>query len=704
MRGSNDPIPRFRRDLVVRRIVESGDASYTVHDPVRNSYYRHDPITHDICDLLDGQRGAAEVSAEMEARYPQYTFPVEYVTEVAGDLQRGGFLEETFKMNEIQRARAREARRKFAPESLKNIFNIQFGVIDPTPVFKVVYPMLRILFARWFVIGAVIAFLGACGILWDRRDALVGGLATIFTLENSNWLGLLMLWVILFLIVIAHEFGHGLTCMHFGGQPRRLGFMLFYLMPGMFCDVSDIYFFEKRWHRAAVALAGGYVEILCFTLGTYIWAITPSDLLVHDIAFRVMLFSGMTGLVFNYNPLIKLDGYYVLMSWLDIPDLRERAFTYVGDFFKKHVLRMSVPDPGLTRHERKALLIYGLCAMAYSIFYAVVVLLFLRGILVGNFREAGFVVFAVFFLYMTRKQWAKLWNGARYLAIEKAGFVRRHLALAIGLAVLLVGVVLLPLPHRVKVEARLIPVEQRVVASPVEGTIEEVLVRDGSFVAPGAVLAVVRSEESDARSATQASNAGRREAELRRALSEPWSRADATAGGLTALPVARARWEEARAQNAAGWITAVTPGYVLAPYPQSLRGQHVEVGDSILTIGRLDTLSVVLLASERAIGDLGLGQRADLRLRSDPGRRIHFRIESLDFGPASDAVLGLPAARLVDPDRPAQTYLVRARIPNPDGALRPGMSGVARVAAPPLSLVQRVTRFYARVVRADFWL
>jgi putative peptide zinc metalloprotease protein len=198
----------------------------------------------------------------------------------------------------MQRARAREARRKFAPGSLANIFSIQFGVFDPTLAFNLVYPVVRFAFNRWFVIGSVFAFLAACGLLWDKRDALSVGLETIFTLQNSNWLGLVMLWVILFLIVVAHEFGHGLTCKHFGGQPKRLGLMLMYFMPAMFCDTSDIYFFESRWQRAAVALAGGYVEILCFTAATFLWIDTPRSV-VHEIAFRVMLFSGATGLIFS---------------------------------------------------------------------------------------------------------------------------------------------------------------------------------------------------------------------------------------------------------------------------------------------------------------------------------------------------------------------------------------------------------------------
>ena len=695
--------PRFRRDLVVRRILESGEVAWTIHDPLRNSYFRHDVLTHDLCELLDGERGATAVAGALRERYPQYDFPLEWVDERVDELRRGGFLEETFRMNEMQRARAREARRKFAPESLKNVFNIQFGVLDPTFAFSIVYPVARIVFMPWFIVGAVIAFFAACGLVWDRRDALVGGIETIFTLQNSNWMGLLLLWVILFGIVIAHEFGHGLCCKHFGGQPRRIGFMLMYLMPGMFCDVSDIYFFDSRWKRAAVALAGGYVEILCFTAATFVWVGTPSDLLLHELAFRVMLFSGTTGLIFNYNPLIKLDGYYVLMSWLDIPDLRERSFKYLGDLFRRHLLRMPVELERLTRHERRAFLVYGSLAMAYSLFYSIIALLFIRGVLVGNFREVGFALFAILFFYTTRGAWRKLAGGARYLALEKGGFAQRHVAAVLGAAVLVLGALLVPLPHHVKIEAVLAAADRRAVVAPYDGRVEDVLVDAGAPVGAGTVVALVRATGAGGEATAGRAEATRGDAAFRRAWRGP-AAATVPAAALSALPVARARAAAAVGAEARGWVVAPAAGRVLTSRPRRWIGRTVAAGDSLIELGRADSLDVLLVASEREVGDLGIDRRADLRLRADPGRSVAFRVVDVDRTPRGHAVVALPVAELVDTDRPVERFVARGRIANPGGALRPGMSGIARVEAPPLNLLQRAGRFYARIVRADFWL
>jgi len=119
---------------------------------------------------------------------------------------------------------------------------------------------------------------------------------------------------------------------------------------------------------------------------------------------------------------------------------------------------------------------------------------------------------------------------------------------------------------------------------------------------------------------------------------------------------------------------------------------------------RATSLAVLLGAGGRGIGDLGIDRRADLRLRADPGRGVSFRVVDVDWTPRWHAVVARPVAELVDTDRAVERFVARGRIANPDGALRPGMSGIARVEAPPLNLLQRAGRFYARIVRADFWL
>jgi putative peptide zinc metalloprotease protein len=691
-----DAFPRFRTDLIVRRIVEGGRIGYTIHDPVPNHYFRQDSMAQELAFLLDGTRGTDELLAEMNRRYPQYTFDEEWIDEILEIFRKLGFLEDVFNRNLLMQERARTARRNLlSAESLRNVLNIQLGSFDPMPLFEKVYPFVRVIFTRAWVVGTVLAFVIAVMLLWDRRDVMLANLLTIFSLEGGGWLGLLVLYVVLFLIVVAHEFGHGLCCMHYGGRPSRIGFMFLYFMPGMFCDTSDIYFFEKRWPRAAVALAGGYMEVQIFAIATFLWTLTPPDLYLHQLAYRVMLFSGATGLVMNYNPLIKLDGYYVLMSYLNISQLREKSFEWLGGFAKS-LLTRKPNEVRATRRERRIFLAYGVAAIVYSTTFLWVSVLFVRGVLVGVWREVGAGIFLLFVVYIARKPAEKLLRRGRLLVLEHAGFVRRHTALLVGAAALALFALLFPWPRTVLVTATLEPLDKYAVRARVGGRIAEVLIEEGALLRAGTIVAVL--DRGDAEAERQNARSTLSELTLRsRMLSAADRRAGLSGQRAAAARVAGAEWSAGEA-----WLSAPADGRLLTSRPERWIGRAVEAGDSVFAVGRIDSLAVLLSVSEREVADLSVGRIATLRLRANPERTARFRIEAVDLAPARATPTGT-ALRLATGETPPARYVARGRIENPGGMLRPGFSGSVRVGTEPLSLISRLLRLYARLVRADFW-
>jgi putative peptide zinc metalloprotease protein len=691
--------PRFRPDLVVRRIVEAGDAGYTIYDPARNQYFRQDAMTRYLCTLLDGKRTQAEVLADLSERYPQYGFDDEFVKEALDGLGQQGFLEDAFNRNLLVQERAKAARKRLlSSDSLKNVLSIQFASVDPTRLFKYLYPWTKVIWSRWWVIGVTLASIIALAVLWGRRDEVFGNLFTIFTLEGSTWVGFAILWIVLFGIVVLHEFGHGLCCKHYGGEPKQLGFLLMYFTPAMYCDVSDLYFIEKRWPRVAVALAGGYIELQIFCLGTFVWAVTPPDLLIHQIAYRVLLFSGITGIIFNYNPLIKWDGYFVMLGWLDIPEIRERSFAWM----KAKALEMITGKPqeteALTRRERRVFLIYGVLAIIYSVFFLWISVMLVRNVLVGNWRETGFVLFIIFLVLVTRGMLKNLVRTSRMLLLEHAGVMRKKWALILGGAAAVIAAFFVPLPHSVMVNAVLAPNHPTPIRSPVDGRVAALLAEEGTPVRRGTLVAVVTSPDLTAdraadRAARQvASVSARLDAiELRQA-----QRDDAS---VTQARLAASEWAGRQAH-----IASPISGRVLTRNTKTLVGLEVEAGDAFLMVGTVDSLRIVLRMSEREVGDLAVGREGSLRLRSDPGRTIRFLIERIDLAPVGEPILGETVASLDAGDRLPTWYRAEGLIASEKERLRPGMTGVVKVKGPPLSVAQRLGRLYARLVRADFWL
>src|SRR5207247_10940684 len=139
---------------------------------------------------------------------------------------------------------------------------------------------------------------------------------------------LVLAYATMLLVIVAHEFAHGLTCKFYGGSVREIGFLLLFFQPAFYCNVSDAWLFPEKYKRLWVTFAGAYFEIFLWAMATLVWRVTDTHTIVNYLALVVMATSAIKTL-FNLNPLIKLDGYYLLSDWLEVPNLRAKAFRYV---------------------------------------------------------------------------------------------------------------------------------------------------------------------------------------------------------------------------------------------------------------------------------------------------------------------------------------------------------------------------------------
>ncbi|MFN0088517.1 MAG: HlyD family efflux transporter periplasmic adaptor subunit [Blastocatellia bacterium] len=200
-------------------------------------------------------------------------------------------------------------------------------------------------------------------------------------LYQASTIPLIMLMV--FLVVGAHEFAHSLTCKHFGGEVHEMGFMLIYFQPAFYCNVSDAWLFPEKSKRLWVGFAGPFFELFLWANAMFIWLITDTDTLINLLALIVITSSGIKTL-FNFNPLIKLDGYYLLSDYLEAPNLRRRAFRYIGDGFRR-LSGVTVEEAQATsRRERRIYLIYGLIATVASFSLMGIVFVQAGSILIEN--------------------------------------------------------------------------------------------------------------------------------------------------------------------------------------------------------------------------------------------------------------------------------------------------------------------------------
>jgi putative peptide zinc metalloprotease protein len=164
--------------------------------------------------------------------------------------------------------------------------------------------------------------------------------------------------VLIVIIVYAsvHEAAHGATLKHFGGEVHDSGVLFMFFTPCLYCNVSDAWLLPEKWKRLAIAAAGGISDLCLWALGVFAWRLTVVGTPVNQVALSVITMCGARSLI-NFNPLLRLDGYYLLSDWLSIPNLRPRAL----ELWMGHLrwLLWGAPRPLSVEHHR-VLLGYGL--------------------------------------------------------------------------------------------------------------------------------------------------------------------------------------------------------------------------------------------------------------------------------------------------------------------------------------------------------
>ena len=191
---------------------------------------------------------------------------------------------------------------------------------------------------------------------------------------KGNWF---CLGLVLAVTKVCHEFGHGLSCKHCGGECHELGFMLLVLTPCLYCNVSDSWMLRNKWYRAAIGAAGMYVELVIAAVATFVWWFSEPGL-VNQLALNTMFVCSVSTVIFNGNPLLRYDGYYILADITEIPNLRQKATTILSRKMGAWCLGLEEPeDPFLPQRNQIFFAIYSVASALYSWFVTFSILWFL---------------------------------------------------------------------------------------------------------------------------------------------------------------------------------------------------------------------------------------------------------------------------------------------------------------------------------------
>ena len=355
---------RKRADLVARRQHYLGRAYWVVKDPVGLAYYRFQEEEFAILQMFDGKISLDEIKERFEADFPPQKITLEELQQFLGMLHRSGLVVVDMPGQGHQlRKRRDERKRKMLLAAASNILCIRFKGFDPERFLNWLYPRVRWAFSPVAVFLCCMLALSAVTLVAVQFDVFRAKLPEFhqfFSIHNA-----FLLAIVLGVTKVLHEFGHGLTCKHFGGECHEMGIMVLVLTPCLYCNVSDSWMLPSKWARAAIGAAGIYVEVVLASIARSCGGF-PSPDLFHNLCLNVMFISSVTTIVFNANPLLRYDGYYILADLTEIPNLRQKATTILSRKLGEWCLGLEPPeDPFLPQRNQLFFALYSIAAAAY---------------------------------------------------------------------------------------------------------------------------------------------------------------------------------------------------------------------------------------------------------------------------------------------------------------------------------------------------
>lgn len=605
--------PRLRSHAKIHRHQYRGEISYVLQDLSMERFVRFSPAAYFVIGLMDGRRSVEEIWQESCRRLGDEAPTQDEVIQMLSQLYRVDVLQcdVTPDAAELLQRREEQARRQWQGRIL-SIFSWRFPLFDPERLLRWLAPALKPIFS-WA--GALLWLLGVIpGLIlaaahWS--DLTTNMLDTLLTPHN-----LVLVWLLFPLIKAAHEFGHAFAVKAFGGEVHEMGVMLLVLTPVPYVDASSAWAFPEKWRRVIVGAAGMMVELLIASAALFIWLnVEPGT--VRTLAYNTILIAGISTVLFNGNPLLRFDGYYILADLIEIPNLRTRANRYLGFLCERYVFgNRQAETPDATVAERAWFVSYGTLSFIYRIFVVVAILLYLSSQLFylgAMLAVLGALIWAVIPLI---KGLHFLFNHPRLRAVR----IRAIAVTAIICGLVLAVLTLVPMPYRTVAEGIVWIPEDAFVRARTEGFVERIVAAPGARVQKGDVLIVLSDPVVVARERLLAARVQELEARLIQNLFTDRPKAELVEEELR---YANERLTQARERAADLVVRSAADGIFVLPLAEDLSGRFVSQGQLLAYVVELGTVTVRAVVSQATIELVRYRtHRAEVRLAERLGETI----------------------------------------------------------------------------------
>lgn len=561
-----------------------------LQDRASSRQHRFNKAAYGIIVQMDGVRTVQELWDRAQDSLGDDAPTQDEFIRLLGQLHSCDILQSDISADGVELFERQEKQRGKWKQRFLNPFAVRFPLVDPDRyLVKLLFlarPFVgRIAFAIWCVVVGI-----ACLLTLLHWTDLTHNMADRL-LSPGN---LLLLWLIYPCVKLFHELGHAFAVRVWGGEVHEMGIMMLVMTPLPYVEASASSAFPDKRKRIGVAAAGMMVEVFLASLALFLWLHIESGQ-VSAIAYNVMLVGGVSTLLFNGNPLLRFDGYYVLSDLIEIPNLAQRSKLYLGYLIQRYIFSMECSSPVTAPGEKGWFVFYGIASFIYRICILVTLALFVSGkffffgILIAIWALVGQVFFP--FIKSVRKLWASV-GGRRSRS--------RILALSSCL-VLIVGLFLfvLPFPLRTQLQGVVsLPEHSRVMAG-TDCFVSEILAPAGSLVKKGQAL--IRCEDQLLEAHLAVLTASRKEAQARYDAEPLRSRVQKE---ILKEEINSVEAELSRQKQRLQELTMYSPnqGEFVLPEAETLVGKFVNQGGVLGYIVGPSELKAVLVAEQSEVG------------------------------------------------------------------------------------------------------
>lgn len=537
-----------------------------------------------------------------------------------------------------------------------NPLMLRMKLFDPTRLLDRLAPLSAAL-ARWsvFALWVLVVGLGALAAAVNFPQLKADALRLLATPSSYA-----LAWIAYPLVKALHEIGHAMAVRRFGGAVHELGISLVFLTPAPYVDASAANGFASARQRAIVSAAGIMIELALAAVAVFAWLVLTQGV-VRDAAMVVLLICSVSTLLFNANPLLRLDGYHLLCDALQLPNLALRSQGWWTTQWRRLIgAERALPGSAVASGELKWLVFYAPASWGYRL-----------GLLLGlvfwlghQSWLLGWVAALALLAWLGKSTLAALMRSVAQSPEPRAR--RRAVVMVLAVAaVVAVALFAVPAPSSVVARGVVWPPERAQLRAESGGFVEPGMVRDGSPVAQGdvvltlldPVLAAQREKtegeraglmaqqyhallQDPARAAELGEDIDRNDAELQRAEQQLANLE------LRARIAGRAVWPRERDLPGSFAPRGAMLGYVLGPEPAQVR--LVLRDEDLLRIrGRVHSIEVRLAdsplstypaqlqnetpAATRQLPNAALGDRQGGPVNVDPADREGLRTQTPIF-------------------------------------------------------------------------